>query len=1070
MRSIAAALSLAFCVAVIPQPAVQWWPRPMSFSNRLLLNRAAVSGVETLEVMLALAPDALTETSRRIERIGGRILYTDPVVGYVRASLPTENLLDAVSHASVEAYQIASMSRGSWYRDGPPQSNAEMYRGFERVIPEVRPRPDRSPERPLLSPERASESGYTGGEDAGVHEWFEKHPTYDGRGVTIAILESAQPEFLSSIVGQAKSLDGRDVPKLAGIVNAIGADEPDDTRVALDVEVFARTAWNRIGDRTYAFPRPGRYRFGLFTLPVASNLISQFGVIQDEATQEVWVDANGNADFRDEQPVADVNQRFDVRTLKVSYQGQGHLGFVIGLGRTPHTVNVYVSRSSHQTMTLSVAAGSRNRDSIAYGVAPGARVLLIRNLTPDGRLRDFIEGYLEAAKRPDVDLLSDSFGAVMVPDTGADFVGLLFHRMVLAYGKPIFHSAGNMSLILGSVSALGDAFSVGGSIGPKTFAAIFGGASLPGVMVDPIGAAGPAIDGALKPDFVAPVHRVAVDLSTATRRTPVPKNAPTTDLPAGYQISCCTSSSGPYAAGIGALILSAARQERLPYSHAAFGRALRVGARFLPQSPAHEQGNGVLDVNAAWEELKRRVEIPRIVTTANVVHPLAAYATHGSEGQGLFEFEGWTAGVTGTRVIRFRRESGPIGPVSYRLSWTGNGGAFATDRSIRLPLHETVSLPVTISVRSTGAHSAILNLHDPATDAIVFRTQATVVAPEQFDRSDCTVHLAGTLPLLRTRAHYLSVPGNIAAISVELKVIRGSLWATILPSHSLLPNYYYRVFPQSGRTFTQGTYRVTLPNPVSGTWALMVDNTPALRESNQALVSTEEAQYALTVRLLDASLTTRLSRTGVLDVDLENRGASLREPALQTSIGFLKSHQGTTLATGLPNQFDIDVPPGAATLALQLHSTAPSAHSFELYLYDCTSGECFSHNFTLPAEPRQRLVVQRPAAGRWIAAMNAAPLPQGALPFELEEVITTAPLPPAQGNFSQQLPAARWTSTLPLPPMAAVSPGAARVVLVELIDRALERDEAGYPWETRSLLPKLADRPVAVGMSTHRLQ
>jgi hypothetical protein len=233
-------------------------------------------------------------------------------------------------------------------------------------------------------------------------------------------------------------------------------------------------------------------------------------------------------------------------------------------------------------------------------------------------------------------------------------------------------------------------------------------------------------------------------------------------------------------------------------------------------------------------------------------------------------------------------------------------------------------------------------------------------------------------------------------------------------------------------------------------------------------VSTDDAEYVLTARLLDASVRSRLSRAGVLDVSLENRGASLGEPVVDASIGILRSHQGKTLITGLPNQFEINVPPGAATLALQLRGTAASVQTFELYLYDCTTGECFSYDFTLPAEPRQRLVVRRPTAGRWIAAVNAAPLPKGALPFELEEVIATAPLP-ATGDSRSQLPAARWACTLPLSPMAAAPVGATRVLLVELIDRAVERNEVEQPWETRPRLPKFRDRPVAVGMSIHRL-
>jgi len=370
-------------------------------------------------------------------------------------------------------------------------------------------------------------------------------------------------------------------------------------------------------------------------------------------------------------------------------------------------------------------------------------------------------------------------------------------------------------------------------------------------------------------------------------------------------------------------------------------------------------------------------------------------------------------------------------------------------------------------VPSTGAHSAILNLHDPSTDAIVFRTSATIVAPERFNRTDGTLRLTGRVPLLQSRAHYLAVPADIASMNVELKVIRGAVRVTVLQSNGLLPNYYYQVFPQPGRTFTPGSYDVMLPDPVSGTWALMVDNTSAWREANQALVSTEDAEYTLTVRLRDASVRPRVSRAGVLQVGLENHGASLGEPTLQASIGALRLHRGRTLATALPNLFDITVPPGAATLALQLRSVGPSTQTFELYLYDCTTGECFSYNFTLPAGPRQRLVVRQPAAGRWVAAINAAPTPQAALPFELEEVVAIAPLQTIASHA--QLPAAKWSDTLQLPLRGTAQPGTTQVLLLELVDRAMEQSEADHPWETRSVLPRLRDRPVAVGVSIYPL-
>jgi len=385
-----------------------------------------------------------------------------------------------------------------------------------------------------------------------------------------------------------------------------------------------------------------------------------------------------------------------------------------------------------------------------------------------------------------------------------------------------------------------------------------------------------------------------------------------------------------------------------------------------------------------------------------------------------------------------------------------------------LPLGETVSLTVAITAPSAGAHSAILNLHDPDTDAIVFRTLVAVVAAEPFGYADRTLHVSGALSLLATRAHYVSVPADMRAMTIELKVLRGSVRATVLPSHGLYPNYYGHVYPQGGRSFTPGIYHLTLPDPLPGTWTLTVENTTAWRESNQSLVSTEDAEYEMTARLLDASARPRPSRPGFLDISFENRGASLREPVVEASLGTLKSHQGKTLGTGLPNQFQIDVPPDTATLALQLRGVGASPRAFELYLYDCTTGECFSYNFTLPAEPSQRLVVRRPAAGRWIAAVNAAPVPQGGLPFELEEVVAMTPLPET-ATSGPRMPAARWTGTLRRPPITPAPLGAMRVLLIELLDHAVERDEAEHPWEIRSLLPKLRDRPTAVGVSIHRL-
>lgn len=499
-------------------------PKRMSFHNRILLNRAAVAQLHTLEVMLAVSPQGLETTAALVARLGGHVRYADARMGYLRVDVPIERMVELVDTPLVDAYQISSLSAGSWFRDSAPQLNADMFRRYERDLPAAAPGPRAPLSLPVLSSQEARQAGYTGGDDAGVETWLRTHPTFDGRGVTMALLEDAQPEFLHPTIGYAKTLDGRDLPKLAGILNTLDPSEPDATRVDLDTTIHAAHAWSRVGDRTYAVPRPGTYWFGIFALPAGGNLVHEYGVLQDSTSRITWVDTNGDRDFRDERPVPDINDRFEPQVLKLTYPRRVDMAFVVGQGRTPRTVHVYASLNSHMAMTLSVAAGSHTADGLARGVAPGARVLLVRAYTSSPRgLRNYIEACLEVIKRPDVDLLSDSNGIDMAPDTAGDFVGLLFSRMVAAYDKPIFHGAGNSQLALNSVSALGGSFSVGGSIGPDTFAAFFGGTRLTKLAIHPVSAAGPAIDGQLKPDFIAPVHVVAADLLTQAATPPHPQ-------------------------------------------------------------------------------------------------------------------------------------------------------------------------------------------------------------------------------------------------------------------------------------------------------------------------------------------------------------------------------------------------------------------------------------------------------------------------------------------------------------------------------------------------------------------
>jgi hypothetical protein len=1098
--------------------------RRMSFHNRMLLNRAVLAGLQSMEVLLLVKERTeggdpveagsshvgagsshvgagsshvgagsshvgagsshvgagsshvgagfsrpSSAVTAAVERLGGRVTRTEPDIGYVRIDIRPERLLELVASPDIESYQISSFSLGTWYRDAPPLANATLQRSFE-VSPIAPDEPSNSrPDLPPLTHEESRAPGFTADDDIGVGAWMRSHPTFDGRGVTIALVENALPSFTDPVFRTARTLDGRAVPKIAGILNAIDPVFDDETRVRLATTIDTPRSWARVDNRTYILPKPGRYRLGMLDIPGGTNVIQRFAVIEEQSTRSVWIDADGDASFQNEHPLADVNERFDPRFLKLTYPRKVEVSFVMGRSRAPDAVHIYVGKGSHQSMTASVAAGSVTPDSLASGVAHNARLLFVRMSSPNlGGVGRILEGFIAAAQHPEVDLISASTYADLVPDSAADFVALLFTRLSATYQKPILSAAGNYGLALGQAQGNGDIFSVGGVLSPQTFAALYGGPALKDMTVHIMSAAGPAIDGAVKPDFLAPMERISASLPWKAEIDTAPGHAPTRRVPPGYGVSCCTSSSSPYAAGVVALLISAARQSAVPYTLDTLSRALRVTARPLAGFQAFHQGNGVLDLAAAWGELQRPFEPPRIVATAAIVHPLAQYAARGPEGQGLLEFEGWKAGMQGNREITFRRTSGPDRPVTYRLAWTAHDGTFSTAPSITLPLNRSVPLRVDIDAKTAGPHSGLLTLHDPATGAVAFRTQATIVASEQFDRAGRAKDLQATLEVMRARAHYLNVPAQSAALSIELTVTRGVVTPSLFQSHGLSSSYYMHAHPMDVISLGVGTHRIRMPHPEPGTWTVLLRNwtaglSPTLTKF-MGPYSDVEAEYRLRARLFSASLRPGRTPDGAVSVEMVNDGSALAEPVTEAWPGLLRNHRQTFRPDGVANLIEMQVPADAATLSLQLRSTGPNT---DLFLYDCTTGECFAYDIAFPAAKSQTLLVRKPTPGRWVAAVNAAPFPTAAGSFELDEVMTVG-TPLRRASASARPTGSHWREVFDDLPKVPAADGRTPVIFFELIDAAAERAEKEQPWSRAKHFVQLRDRPVAVATAIYR--
>lgn len=1055
-RAIAAAFAASLAIASqSPTRALDApTPRTMSFDDRLLLNRLVVNGYDTVEVMLLARRGSWEAALAAVSETGGHVARAEREVDYLRATVPISRLTELVSLHAIESYHLVTLGGSVWYTQAVPRSRAETVRNTE-VAPVLSRSATPPSDLPPVTPEEALDAGYTADDDAGVGEWHRRHPTFDGRGVTIAFLESGLIEFGQPSLQDAMALDGTRVRKIIGVLNTLDPDVDDETRVDLSRSVRARTTWQIVDGRTYIFPRPGSYTFGIFTLPVVGTLIQRFAVIRETASGQVWLDTDADADFSDERALVDINTDTDVRYLRLSSPHAADVGFVFGEGRRPDQVHIYAARSEHHSMNVSVATAHATADGLASGVAPGTRALVVRYGSTKFPFEAVVEGYIETARRPDVDILCDSTGVDHVPNAAGEFASLVFDRLLEVYGKPIFHAASNDPRFMNAASTTGGVFTVGGSLGPATFATYFGGPQLQALAVHPISAAGPSIDGAIKPDFLAPEHRISTGVWTNNGREYIPRAAPVRYLPAGYEISCCTSASSPYAAGVAALLLSAAKQTGVPYSVDALRLALTHGARFLPDWPAYQQGHGVVDVAAAWSLLQSHPTPPTIVATTETSHPLTQYRARGNTGVGIFDYTGWTIGMHRQRVIRLTRTSGPPDPVDYRVSWTGNDGTFKTASRIALPLGVPTSLVVDIVARTPDAHSALVNLHDPTTDAIVFRTQATIVATDLASPSE-RPQLRGSLSPLQSGHHFISVPEGVGAMLVDFDVMRGAPRATVLPPSGVYAPYFGHVRHGLGRTFTAGQYTSLWPHPAPGTWSVTVMNAGALLERNVQLLSPDNADYTARVSFLGASL--RVARTpDGLAVDVRNQLAGIREPILEISAASTHTYGSETEPSGLPRLFTIDIDPGTTMLQLRLSATAVNARNLELYLYDCTSSECFLWDYTLPAGTSHAMTVRTPTPGRWVAAVNAAPTPTSRVRFTLDTMLTSG----APHRIVGRGPIAtgeHWTSHVPLPANLID----ARELVLELFDAAATRDALRTPWENRERVENLALRPVSI--------
>lgn len=964
--------------------------------DRLRLIEALAQNKSQVTVLLAARPRMNAAVVAQVLKLNGTVQWRDDDADYLRVAIEPQRVPELSNSSAIESLNLpGNVDYLSLSNDEAQAMKQEATPQTGAVTP-VAP-PDRN--TPPINP-------YLPASAIGAPQFIAAHPTFDGRGVVVAVVDT-NIDFLLPELRTAKALDGTALPKFADIYSAApkALIPPDGDshiggymRVAMETKLQASAGKLSFQNHTYSVPLDAEYRLGVLNERVAgpsgdvnrdgnppgSNEL--FAVLWDERTNMVWVDTNQNYDFTDEKPLTDYRLQHDIGTFGTDdpkTEVRETMGFVVQTDAPHKAVFVIPGYGPHGTGVTGCAFGAGFFGGKLDGVAPGAQII---SITP-GRGAYLTSGYIEAVitamKDPRVDIVTIEFGNFAPLNDGRSTFSTIANRLTRKFGKLLFASAGNGNDGVNGIVSPADAdevIAVGSYMSRETSRVNYGVVLTDADNTNGYTSHGPTKEGGLKPNLLAPT----TSLTTKPGFLPGENRHGTYPLPAGYQVYSGTSTSTPFAAAGAALLISAAKQSGLKYDAPRLRWAITSSARFISNYSPEQQGDGLLQVPAAWEALKNVPAPVEIVTRAPVKAVLSEYLQQPNQGTGIFEREGWTAGQSGQRSISFTRTSGAPGPLKFQLRWIGNDETFSAPGEITLPLNAAVEVAISIAPKTNGVHSAILNLVS-SSGAVVHQVLNTVVAAEQLDKKNSfTITRNGHAEWLHSQSYFVNVPAGTRALKVDMQISAGN----VMPSLTLPNGRFYYLLPAAQAPVNYTRYQATgswsrvISNPAPGVWQITVDNCNVL----EAGVSRQRASFQVTASLLGVSFSSPPSTDTATRSEITYSNTHAKFTGGITNTALASTYSATrTIKAGEQVTYEIDVPPGAPTVGATLAANETDRADLDLYLFDCTGAQCILRDFSTESGSTGLVAVDAPAAGKWKVVIDAFVGPTQGVTYEYKD-------------------------------------------------------------------------------------
>ncbi|MEU5938339.1 S8 family serine peptidase [Micromonospora sp. NPDC047548] len=923
-----------------------------------LLAEAEAKHAPTVTLIIATQKGEAKDVAAAMKELGGTVSQRFDSIGYVLAKVPTAKVLKAATLPGVaavdldETIQLPDPTTEAAPAGAKAAEQGETLAGPGAGTGAVNP--------------------YMPTNETGAEAFKAAHPEWDGRGVTIGIMDTGvdldQPALQKTTTGERK------------IVDWVTATDPleDATWRRMNTEVAGPSF--TIAGATWTAPA-GAYRFNLFRESITADSdpkgdvnrdgdkTDEFGVLYNPVNGDIRVDVNQNKDFTDDELMRPYNEKFQVGhfgTDNPATAVREQMPFVVEFRRNVDTspigipgtwdyVNIGIIEATHGTHVAGITAANDMLGNSAFdGAAPGAKLVSARACSWGGgcTAAALTTGMADLVINRKVDVVNMSIGGLPTLNDGSNARAQLYNDLITTYGVQLFLSAGNSGPglnTIGDPSVASNVVSVAANISKDTWLANYGSVVRKDNALFNFSSRGPREDGGFKPNIAAPGSAIST-APTWQPGNPVPEAG--YPLPPGYQMLNGTSMASPQATGAAALLLSAAKANDRGVSPAALRRAIYTSAQPIADVATYAQGYGMFNVPGAWDLLSEGVETRSYSSDAPVCTELSKNLTRYDAGTGRFVPNpdrgtgvynrcasaqgGQKVNQTKTYKVTVTRTSGPAGNIRHDVELRGNDGTFTAPRSVVLPLNKAVTINVVAKPRTDGAHGALMTIDDPATSVVDFEVSTVVVVANDVQAPAYSWSTEGSVDRNSFTSYFVTVPAGAGALQVNLSgIATGSQTRFIainpygVPVDSTASTACYTNFSDAAVCKPQERdYR----NPIPGVWEIEVE----ARRTSPSLNNPFQLQARVQGVQVEPAVIELPSVTADTPTDVTWNLANTFGPVAVTGQGGPLSSvhaERPTIAEGTQQEYTVTVPAGATSFTARIGNTANLGADLDLSVF-----------------------------------------------------------------------------------------------------------------------------------------